>query len=153
MDQPTSDTLAKVRPHQKGNRQLYEVDYEDLSVLEVLSELVEPSDLPAPTDTSTLRLEVTAFAVDTAKTRQSQVTFWIIGISGGARRTRARLSARPSVQCTIHLVAPSTRSLEQRTHFAASWRQILTRPLHFPQAPSASSVSCVSQIVPSSPFL
>ena len=27
------DTLAKVRPQQKGNRQLYEVDYEDLSVL------------------------------------------------------------------------------------------------------------------------
>jgi hypothetical protein len=27
------DTLAKVRPQQKGNRQLYEVDYEDMSVL------------------------------------------------------------------------------------------------------------------------
>lgn len=27
------DTLAKVRPLQKGNRQLYEVDYQDLSVL------------------------------------------------------------------------------------------------------------------------
>lgn len=27
------DTLAKVRPHQRTNRQLYEVDYEDLSVL------------------------------------------------------------------------------------------------------------------------